>query len=368
MGRSRAYDEKLSAAAAVAEVRGDDSVRERQLRATGYPDAGAPAALPVDVHDALIEGVAGALAPRERARRRRTEVLGVETLRPWDCAVPTVDAEQPEIPYEEAVEHVLAAVAPLGEDYRRRLLVEGRVDVHPREGKRGDVPAFCPSSAADGPFVLLNYRRDVRATFYLAHELGHAMHAEQHREGSATYATCPRPVEEVPSLLHELLLVDHCLAEGEALAAHARARLVECVDGNLYGAAARAAFKRDLAARVESGEALDAERVCDAFAAVRERFDPLVELGDRGRREWLTGALGRDTFHHYQYVLGATAALAARERLRDGDLDPETYCEFLGSTGRADPIALFERLGVDVASPSAYERAARTFGDLLDRR
>lgn len=108
-----------------------------------------------------------------------------------------------------------------------------------------------------------------------------------------------------------------------------------------------------------------ADRIADAYGAVQARFDPGLEPGERSRFEWLTGALYRDAFHHYQYVLGAVGALAVRRQLRDGDLDPERYGAFLRSTGREDPLVLFERLGVDLTTSDPYERATATFEEYV---
>ncbi|WP_245545412.1 M3 family metallopeptidase [Halomicrobium katesii] len=294
----------------------------------------------------------------------------MDAVRPWDTQVSVADAPEPEIEYEAAVGHVVDTVAPLGEAYQeraRRFFAQRRVDVYECADKRSDIPAFCPSSAEDGAFVLLNFQRDVRATFHLCHELGHALHVEHHREGPAMYATGPCPISEVPSVLHEVLLTEHLAQQNGPLAAHARERLLQSLEMLLYEQAANAAFKRRLAATVDGGERLTADRIADAYRETLARFDPALEPCDRTRFEWLTGALFRDAFHHYQYVLGAVGALRVRESLRDGRLDPATYREFLRSTGRDDPVSLFERLGVDLTTSAPYERAARAFEGYLDR-
>lgn len=364
-----AYHEKLSAASALADVRGFDSIRELQLTNRTYPESGLEVRFPPELHDTMIGSVADALGPRERARELRADRLGIDAVRPWDTEVSLADAPEPEIPYEDAVEHIVAALAPLGEDYQeraRQFFADRRVDVYECADKRSDIPAFCPSSADDGAYVLLNYQRDVRTTFYLCHELGHALHVEQYREEPTMYATGPRPTSEIPSILHEILLAEHLVGEGGALAAHARNRLLECIEGNLYGGAASAAFKRRLASAVGDGESLTADRIAEASLDVQSRFDPALEPCERSRHEWLTGALYRETFHHYQYVLGAVGALSVRESLRGGDLDASGYREFLRSTGRKKPLDLFDRLDVDLRTSDPYERATATFDDYLD--
>jgi len=364
---TRAFAEKVAAARAEATVRGYDSVRDRAFRQRCYPESGLRSALPGAVHDTMLRAVRENLDPYHDALALRRRRLGVDALRPWDLDVSIADTDPPDIEYEAAKEHILSALEPLGDDYvdrLRGLFDERRIDVFPTEAKREDIPAYCPSSADDGAYVLANFQGDVRTTFYLCHELGHAMHVEHERSGPTRYATAPRPVEEVPSILHELLLVEHFVAEGGALADAARNRLLECIGGNFYGATRSSVFTHELAERVADGEALTVERTRDLAASLRAEFLAPVEFGDRpGRRLPVSGT--RELYSNYQYVLGATGALAARALLREGELSTATYREFLRSTGRERSVALFDRLGCDVRTAEPFERAAETFGEYV---
>jgi oligoendopeptidase F len=358
---TRAFAEKLAAAAAEADVRGFDSIRDRAARGH-YPETGAAVRLPGAVHEAMLAGVRANLEPYHRVQIVRRERLSLDELRPWDRHVPITGAD-PTVEYEAVREHILAALEPLGTDYVERVerfFDERRIDVYPTRDKRTDVPAYCPSSAADGAFVLANFREDVRTAFYVAHELGHALHVEHHRDGPTRYATAPRAVSEVPSILHELLLAEHLLDAGGDLAAAARDRLLECLAGNVYRAAMSSAFVHRLASAVDAGEDVTPERAHDAWSDLQAAFLPEVEYDDRAARNWL-GHGRRGVYDHYQYPLGATGALAIRRRLRAGELAPDDYGQFLRSTGREDPVGLFERIGCDVTSPTPYERAAGTF-------
>ncbi|USZ67900.1 M3 family metallopeptidase [Halorussus salilacus] len=364
---SRAFAEKLGAAHTEAEMRGHDSIRDRDFRGT-YPESGLEPTLPGEVHDAMLGAVRANLDPYHRAQEDRRERLGVETLRPWDLSGSVADASDPEIPYEEAKERILGALEPLGDDYvarTRSFFEERRIDVYPTQDKRTDIPAYCPSSAEDGAFVLANYRDDVWSMSVVCHELGHALNVSYHREGPTRYATCPSSVCEVPSLLHEILLAEHCIAEGGALADHARDRLVEFLGGNFYNAAMSSAFVHELATAAEDGDHLSAERIRESYADLLAEFRPVVAYDDRAGRNWL-GWGTREPYCSFQYVLGATGALVVRDRLRDGSLSPADYREFLRNTGREGVLAQFERLGIDPTSPDPYERAAEAFGGYLD--
>ena len=362
----RSSAEKLSAAATESSVRGYDAIRDRDLRGT-YPESGLEPAVPESVHDTLVEAVRTNLEPYHRAQRLRRERLGVEKLRPWDRHVSLAEPPAPAIEYTDALEFIIDSLTPLGKEYvdrARNFLHDRRIDVYPTQNKRTDIPAYCPSSTTDGAFVLANFQGDVRTMFFIAHELGHALNVAYHREGPTRYATSPSAVCEVPSILHELLLAERCMGEGGGLAAHARNRLVECVAGNLYRNARSAAYNHSLAIKIESGEELTLEEARSINDELREEFDPVY---DRDGVIDRVGGIGtRIPYSSYQYVLGATGALAVRDRLRENSLSPQDYRRFLRQTGRRPPLESFSALSLDMLSKIPFERATATFDGYLD--
>lgn len=362
----RASAEKLSAADTESSIRGYDSIRERNLRGT-YPETGLEPAVPESVHDTLLDAVRNNLRPYHRAQKIRRDKLGVEKLRPWDRRVSLAEQPAPDLDYEDALELITDSLAPLGEDYvdcARNFLHDRRIDVYPTQNKRTDIPAYCPSSAPDGAFVLANFRGDVRTMFFITHELGHALNVAYHREGPTRYATSPAAVCEVPSILHELLLAEECMQEGGALAAHAQNRLVECVAGNLYRNARTAAYNHALAMKIESGEELTPENARDIYDDLLDEFDPVYE------REGVIDRVGgigiRIPYSSYQYVLGATGALAVRDSLKDELVSPNEYRQFLRQTGYRPPLDSFTALDLDIQSVGPFERATAKFDSYLD--
>lgn len=355
-----AIGEKAQAHAALAEVRGYDSVREMALSRPSYPDTGMHVTFPEAAHDAVLEQVREHLDAYHDLLESRREWLGVDTLRPWDTTVPLGEGDAPDVSYEALCDHLLAAVEPLGEGYRDRLesyLAERRVDVYPTEKKRTDIPAYCPSSPETGAFILANFRENVRTAFYLAHELGHAMHIEELRDANPPrYVNSPRPISEVPSLVHELLLADHLLEHGDpGLAPFVRERRASFLADNVYGAGLSATVLHDVYRQVEDGRDLSPDRLAEAYADHATEFRGPVEAPDPGIG-WRRQAYARDPYHNYQYVLGAAGAVSVFHRIRDGDLPTEAYRDFLRNTGTRDSLESFQGLGVDVTADGPFER------------
>lgn len=363
--------DKIRGHAALARTRNYDSVRAMALNGESYPDTGMHLSFPESAHHALLENVRDHLTAYHALLESRQEVLGVETLRPWDTNAPLIDRDPPDVTYPELREHLITAVEPLGEEYRNRLatfLNQRRIDVYPTEKKRTDIPAYCPSNPETGAFILANFREDIRTAFILAHELGHAMHIEEMRDAQPLrYVNSPRPISEVPSIVHELLLADYLQENHPTLAPFVRERRAEFLAGNVYGAGQRAAFLHDVYRTVEDGGDLTPDRLSDTYAGYAAEFGRPIASEDRGC-SWRRQAYARKPYHNYQYVLGATTAVSLFQRIKAGDLTSEEYRDFLRNTGRRDSLSSFRSLGVEVTTPDSYERLAAELEEIRTAR
>lgn len=365
---SRAVVDRAREHVARADLRGYDSAREAALTGEAYPETGYHVALPESVHDTMLSAVADNVGPYHRLAEARRERVDGDDLRPWDTEVPVVADADPGITFERAREHVVAAMAPMGEAYQNRvasLLSERRVDAYPAPEKR-DVAAMCPFAYDGGPFVFTNFREDVPTTFYLAHELGHAVQQTTLAEENGPLTTTLGHVHEVNSLLHELLLADHLLDAGDAaMQAAVHDRLLSLVGGNLFSSAQGAAFNHRVFELVADGEDPGFDRLREVAADLRETYNPVLVPDDAGDVGWLEGMYSREPYYHAEYVLGITGALVTHEGLVDGELSPEGYREFLVDDA-LDPVAAFDSLGTDVTSADAFAAASEAFAGYLD--
>ena len=94
--------------------------------------------IPTSVYTRLVDGVNKNLPSFHRYLKLRKRMMGVEQLHYYDLYAPLVGSVKLEYTPEEAQEHVLAAVAPLGEDYQARS--SGR--------SRSDGSICCPTTAS----------------------------------------------------------------------------------------------------------------------------------------------------------------------------------------------------------------------------
>src|SRR5438128_9954968 len=180
------------------------------LEAALFPDD-----VPVAVYDGLIQSVRENLKPLFRYFDLRRRALGLPELHHYDTYVPLVPEIETRFTFDQAIEMVLGALAPLGKEYVQVLaegLRAGRwCDRYETKGKRSG--AFSSGSYEAPPYILMNYKEDVFADVYtLAHEAGHSMHS-WFSQSSQLFQDYEYPIflAEVASTFNEELLTHHLL-------------------------------------------------------------------------------------------------------------------------------------------------------------
>src|SRR6266403_1037178 len=132
------------------------------LEAALFPDD-----VPVSVYDGLIASVRSNLKPLFRYFELRRRVLGLPELHHYDTYVPLVPEVETRVTFDQAVEHVLVALAPLGKEYVDVLArgLRGRwCDRYETKGKRSG--AFSSGSYGAPPYVINRQIDDLRGTLF----------------------------------------------------------------------------------------------------------------------------------------------------------------------------------------------------------
>jgi oligoendopeptidase F len=289
----------------------------------------------------------------------------------WDLYMPVAGGETPEIPYDEAVDHIVEAVGPLGDDYRDRMaegLQSRWVDVYENRGKRSG--AFSAGTYDTQPFILMNYQDDIASMFTLAHELGHSMHSELANESQPwQYSGYDIFVAEVASTVNETLLTHHLLEtlDDDHLRLHVLDEYLERFRSTLFRQTMFADFEQRIHEISEDGGALTPDRFDELYADLKSEFyDPAVG-DDRIAREWMRIPHFYYGYYVYQYSTGISAATAIVERIReDGETAAADYREALRAGGSEYPLDVLDVAGVDMTSPEPVESAIGVYDDLLD--
>ena len=325
-----------------------------------------------DVYMTLIRTVREGLAPLFDYYDLKREVLGVRKLHLYDVYAPLCGEAAGTYTYPEAVEEVLAAVAPLGEEYvstlRAGLCERGWVDVYPGKGKRSG--AYSAGSYDTEPYMLLNFMGKLDDVSTLAHEAGHSMHSYfSNKANTPQDANYTIFVAEVASTVNELLFTRRRLrlAEGREEKLALLNQLMETYKGTLYRQTMFAEFELTMHKMAESGEPLTKESLSAAYyALVKDYFGPDVAVDEDIAYEWMRIPHFYSCFYVYKYATCISAASAIVKRIEaEGEAYVERYLSFLRAGGSCSPLESLRRAEIDMTDPAVIRGAIADFAEAV---
>lgn len=328
--------------------------------------------IPEKVYHNLIETVHKNLDKMHAYVSLRKQVLGVDELHFYDIYAPMVSDITMKIPYEEAKDIALKALAPLGEEYLSKVkegFESGWVDVYENTGKR--TGAFSWGTYGVHPYVFLNYTDTLNDVFTLVHEMGHAMHTYYSNTNQPyPYAGYRIFVAEVASTCNEALLMQYLLknctdlSEKKYLMNH----YFEQFKGTLFRQTMFAEFEMITHKMAEDGEVLSTQALCDVYRKLNEEyFGEDMVIDDEIALEWSRIPHFYTPFYVYQYATGYSAAIAIASKIFKGDEKTlKGYKQFLSGGCSMHPIDLLKLCGIDMESPQVIQEALDVFGKLLE--
>jgi oligoendopeptidase F len=340
-------------------------------RARNYPSA-IEAALflddvPLSVYENLISTVRASLSPLYRYFDLRKRVLGLQEIHHYDTYVPMVGDIQTAVEWDEAVERVLCALTPLGDEYLSTLgngLRGGRwCDRYENKGKRSG--AFSYGTYTSPPYIMMNYKSDVFSDVYtLAHEAGHSMHT-WYSQRTQSYQNYHYPIflAEVASTFNEILLTEHLLktTSERMMRAYVINRQIDDLRGTLYRQTMFAEFEKAIHAAEEAGDPLTLEGFKKIYRGLLDAyFGPNFIVDSELELEGLRIPHFYSAFYVYKYSTGISAAVAlAGQVLESGN--PANYLNFLRSGRIRFPMETLAEAGVDMSSPAPVQAALGLF-------
>ncbi|PNZ67776.1 oligoendopeptidase F [Staphylococcus croceilyticus] len=339
------------------------SARERALSNNHIPE---------EVYDNLVKTVHKYLPLLHRYTQLRKELLGIDDLKMYDLYTPLVKDVKFEMPYDEAKDWMLKALAPMGEEYLN-VIKEGLdnqwVDVYENKGKRSG--AYSSGAHLTNPFILLNWSDTVSDLYTLVHEFGHSAHSYFSRKNqpsnSSDYSIF---VAEVASTCNEALLSDymdkHLDDEHRLLLLNQE---LERFRATLFRQTMFAEFEHKIHQIEEAGEPLTSTRMNEEYAKLNKQyFGDVVETDDNISKEWSRIPHFYMNYYVYQYATGYSAAQSlSHQILTEGKPAVERYInEFLKKGSSNYPIEILKNAGVDMTTPEPIEQACEVFEQKLD--
>lgn len=346
-----------------AKVRGYSSVRAMRLFPDNVPEA---------VYDNLIDTIHRNLPLLHEYYSFRKKTLNVKSLKHWDVYVPLVQSVKTHYTYEEAVETILKALSPLGEEYCSTIktgLLGGWVDKYENKGKRSG--AFSSGGYIGDPYILMNYKETVlRDLFTLAHEGGHSMHSWYSvRNNPFQHYSYTIFEAEVASTFNEQLTAKYLLdnAEDNNMKAYIIGKQLDDIIATIFRQTMFAEFEHKAHKAVEEGTPLTVDSIRTMYRSLLESyFGEEMDLEEVSDLEALRIPHFYRAYYVYKYATGLSASIAlSRKVLQGGEKERNDYLGFLKSGGSQYPLESLKAAGVDMESPAPIDDAMKVFKDLF---
>ena len=335
--------------------------------------------IPTSVYTRLIDGVNRNLPVFQRYLRLRKRMMGLDELHYYDLYAPLVGSVTLEYTPEEAQQHVLTAVAPLGEEYQgviKRAFADRWIDLFPNEGKSSG--AYSEGAAYDvHPYMLINYSGKYADVSTLAHELGHTMQSYySNKTQPYPLANYPIFVAEVASTFNETLLIEYMLAN-DTIIRDDNTRLsllgnyLENIKGTVFRQAQFAEFELRMHEMAQKGQPITGDSLSKLYMEITRKYyghdQAVCIVDDYIANEWTYIPHFYRDFYVFQYATSLTASAALAEKVRNGDAEAKRrYLAFLSAGGSKYPIDLLKDAGVDMTTDEPLDLTMKAMTRVMD--
>ncbi len=282
------------------------------------------------------------------------------------------------IPFREAVEicrETFYGVNPLYGELFDTMLEEGHIDVYPRTGKRGG--AFMSSGVGVPTYVMLNHTDTFEALETLAHEMGHAIHAERSKTQRPFYQSHSITTAETASTLFENIvfnkILERATLKDRTILLHDRIiRDISTIQRQI------AFFNFELALHnyIRTHGAATKEEMTEMMQKhLTAYLGPSIEVTKRDALSFVYISHFRYGFYVYTYAYGLLMSSIMARRLNQDPSYRNSIDTFLTSGGCDTVENIFHSININARDPKTFiesldvlESDIREFTTLIGKR
>lgn len=309
-----------------------------------------------DLMDRQIDVIMSDLAP---IMRRYVKAVGkahrLDKITHADLKISMPSAYNQRITPEESKALLLDALSVLGKDYAKiieRTFDERWVDFAQNEGK--STGGYCATIHNGPSYILLSWTGLMNEVLVLAHEIGHAGHFQ--------LASCQSILKYEPSLY----FIEAPSTANEVLACNALLKQNADKDFQIYLISEfisrtyfhnmvthllEAAFQREVYTRIDNGEFLNGDILCDIkLNIVKQFWGDDFEIGDDAGLIWMRQPHYYFGLYPYTYSAGLTIGTAMAQKLENDTSIVNKWLETLALGASLSPLELAANAGVDVST------------------
>lgn len=301
----------------------------------------------------LVESVTKHNSISHRFFKVKAKLLGQSRLKYADRGA-NVGTTSKKISFEEAValyRDVLKDLDPAFVEILDRFLKNGQIDVYPKTGKTGG--AYCSSEINLPTLVLLNHTNDFKSFMTLAHEMGHAIHAEFSKHQPPLYQGHTISVAETASTLFEQLAFEkifQTLSEQEKIVA-----LHDKINDDIASIFRQIAFfnfERDLHNTIRAEGFLSKEAIAKLLNKHMQSYlGPLFDIAEKDGYFFVAVSHFRRFFYVYSYAYGQLISRAMVTRYKTDHYFIDQIKQFLSDGESKSPEQIFKDIGIDTMKP-----------------
>lgn len=360
---SSLYTTNVRAISTEASLRNFESARHMELFADDVD---------TQVYDNLVEVVRDNLPGLHKYYRLKKDHIGLESQHMYDTYLPIVEPKVKDIPYDEAREIIIKALAPMGDDYVDKIkeaFDSNWIHVYPNQAKTSG--AYSYGTYDSDPYILLNYDNNYNSMFTLAHELGHSIHSYYSRDNNDyLYSGYSIFVAEVASTTSELLLLNYLLGEAEDVdeKIYLIDHYIDSFKSTVFRQTMFAEFEKMTHEKIEAGESLTLKDYSDIYYKLNEDyFGDSVVVDEDIAIEWARIPHFYRDFYVYKYATGFISAVKlSQDILTQDESKLQAYKEFLKDGSKHFPLDQLRSAGVDLSKKETMEESMQVFNNLIE--
>jgi oligoendopeptidase F len=307
--------------------------------------------------EALIEAVSTkGFALSKKFYKLKAKLHGVDKLAYAQRSAQLNDA--PVIDFTQATEicrDVFYGVNPIYGERFDHMLVNGQIDVYPKQGKRGG--AFCWGDISQPTNVFLNQADTLRSLETYAHEMGHAIHTERSKVQPAHYQGYSTTTAETASTLFEGLLFDAVLAQSNE--ADKATLLHDKLSGDIATVQRQIAFfnfELEMHTTVrEQGGITRTELNQMMQKHLKSYCGPAITIDEQDGNSYIYVSHFRYGFYVYTYTFGMLMSSVMAEKFTADNAYAKQIDTFL-TAGGSDTVAnIFKSIGLNTKKIETFE-------------
>lgn len=338
-----------------------DDHTENELR--GYKKPYSPTAIAYEDTEKSIENLVETVTKQGFALSRKfykakAEYHGVDSLH-YSQKYDSIGTDL-RITFKEAVAICRDVFYSVNTSYGEcfdNMLTNGQIDVYPKKGKQGG--AFMSSQTGHPIQVFLNHVDNFKSLETLAHEMGHAIHAERSAQNSPLYDGHSITTAETASTLFENLVFDAVYTQAseqqKLVLLHDRiTRDIATIQRQVTFFNAELEIHTTIA---KNGAMTKEELRACMQKHLQAYLGKHVEIRDEDGYGYVYIPHLRYGFYVYTYSFGLLMSTIMADKYQNDSTYAESIDTFL-SAGASDTVAnIFKRIGIDTTKADTYSKA-----------